>query len=84
MLVFGPYIIHYAVNIINNTPKSYRFTSKELFPERYNQLTQLYGLDKVIVREEKEIPDGMIKCNKCRSYKTTYYETNKLTNQLTN
>ena len=51
-----------------------QFTSKELFPERYNQLTQLYGLDKVIIREEKEIPDGMIKCNKCRSYKTTYYE----------
>lgn len=51
-----------------------QFTSKELFPERYNELTQLYGLDKVIIREEKEIPDGMIKCKKCRSYKTTYYE----------
>jgi len=50
------------------------FNTQQLFPEKYDQLTKLYDLDKVIIKEEKEIPDGIIKCKKCRSYKTTYYE----------
>ena len=50
------------------------FNTQQLFPEKYDQLTKLYDLDKIIIKEDKEIPDGIIKCKKCRSYKTTYYE----------
>lgn len=50
------------------------FNTQELFPEKYNYLTKLYDLDKLIIKTDQEIPDGIIKCKKCRSYKTTYYE----------
>ena len=53
------------------------FTSEELFPEQYSHLTKLYGLDKIVLPCEytPEIPDGIIKCHKCKSFKTSYYES---------
>jgi len=52
------------------------FTSEELFPEQYDYLTKLHGLDKIILPcdYKPDVPDGIIKCYKCKSFKTTYYE----------
>lgn len=50
------------------------FTSKEMFPEKYEELTKLYNLDKIAIHVEKEIDDGIFKCRKCQSKKTTYYQ----------
>jgi transcription elongation factor S-II len=47
---------------------------EELFPEKYAQLTSLYGLDKVDEVVQMEVPDGIFKCRRCQSYKTTYYQ----------
>jgi DNA-directed RNA polymerase subunit M/transcription elongation factor TFIIS len=47
---------------------------EELFPEKYAQLTSLYGLDKVENTVQMEVPDGIFKCRRCQSYKTTYYQ----------
>lgn len=51
-----------------------KFKSNELFPEKYTELTKLYDLDKNDVVVQKEVPDGVFKCRRCKSYKTTYYQ----------
>jgi len=53
------------------------FSPDKLFPERYNLLKQYY--DRVIDNEaitpsNVDQPDGVFKCGKCKSYKTTYYQ----------
>jgi DNA-directed RNA polymerase subunit M/transcription elongation factor TFIIS len=49
--------------------------AKNRFPEKW---LQLYGpyleKEKAIEANAQEIPDGMFKCGKCKSYKTTYYQ----------
>jgi len=51
-----------------------KMNPEELFPEKYTQLTSLYGLDKVENTVQMEVPDGIFKCRRCQSYKTTYYQ----------
>lgn len=49
------------------------FDAKHMFPERYQQIQTQYATEDVI-ETPKEIPDGMFRCGKCKSYKTTYYQ----------
>lgn len=49
------------------------FTGKDLFPETYNKLYEEYK-PKIIEVKEKEEVIGILKCGKCKTYKTTYYQ----------
>ena len=55
-----------------------QMNSEQLFPERHNELFEKYGKewlkDVPIPRAEQDIPDGINKCPKCKSYKTEYNE----------
>lgn len=52
--------------------------SEQLFPERWKELLEKYTKDLVddsptpIKLEDR--PDGFLKCGKCKSYKTSYYQ----------
>jgi transcription elongation factor S-II len=52
-----------------------KFESEQLFPSRYYELLAQYGTD---VSKEVNKPDenvqGMFKCGKCKTYKTSYYQ----------
>jgi len=50
-----------------------KFTPKELFPERWKELNEKYGEKEVDVQKE-EVADGLFRCGKCKTYKTTYYQ----------
>ncbi|NBP13178.1 hypothetical protein EBU95_02135 [bacterium] len=47
-----------------------------MFPERWNDLLQKHKLlqDAIKPKDLEEIPDGIVKCGKCKSYKTEYVE----------
>lgn len=46
---------------------------KELFPERWGKLNDEFIKDQE-PPEPTEIEDGMFKCGRCKTYKTTYYQ----------
>lgn len=52
-----------------------KFESEQLFPSRYYELLEKYGTD---VSKEVNKPDenvqGMFRCGKCKTYKTSYYQ----------
>jgi DNA-directed RNA polymerase subunit M/transcription elongation factor TFIIS len=51
-----------------------KFSPAEMFPERWNELKEQYGEK---VRDEaykEEHEDGLFRCGKCKTYKTTYYQ----------
>jgi DNA-directed RNA polymerase subunit M/transcription elongation factor TFIIS len=48
------------------------FSREDFFPELWDKLKKI-TMDKITIKEE-EISDGMIKCNKCKSKKTVYYQ----------
>lgn len=52
-----------------------KFESEQLFPSRYYELLAQYGTD---VSKEVNKPDeniqGMFRCGKCKTYKTSYYQ----------
>lgn len=52
-----------------------KFESEQLFPSRYYELLEKYGTD---VTKEVNKPDenvqGMFRCGKCKTYKTSYYQ----------
>ena len=50
------------------------FTSKELYPEKYEYLSKKFNLDKKEDEQKEEIHDGIFQCRKCKSFKTSYYE----------
>lgn len=50
------------------------FTSKEIFPEKYNENTQLYKPDISNEPLNTIVEDGILQCRKCHSYKVTYYQ----------
>ena len=51
------------------------FTSKQLFPERWNELVQTcIKLEPKYSEKEQVIEDGVFKCGKCKTYKTSYYQ----------
>jgi DNA-directed RNA polymerase subunit M/transcription elongation factor TFIIS len=45
---------------------------RDLFPERWDELKQLYIKD--LEQKQVERPDGILKCGRCKSYKTEYTE----------
>lgn len=48
-------------------------SSEQLFPSKFMDIIEKYG-NKEKYAEKEEIPDGILKCGKCKSYKTTYYQ----------
>lgn len=48
-----------------------QYSSRELFPERWAELNPS---EKVAIQQEQEeeLHDGMFRCGKCKTYKTTY------------
>ena len=50
------------------------FTSKELFPEKFNENNMLFISLQPKYKIEEELEDGMFRCGKCKTYKTTYYQ----------
>lgn len=48
-------------------------THQELYPELWSKL-HLKNMSKIALKSDEEIPDGMFKCGKCKTYKTTYYQ----------
>lgn len=51
-----------------------KFSPDELFPDRSAELQHLYKTEIEVYGVDKNIEDGILKCGKCKSYKTTYYE----------
>ena len=49
-------------------------TAEEIFPEKYYKLQREYieSLPKFV--QEKKQEDGILKCGKCKTYKTSYYQ----------
>ncbi len=54
------------------------FTPDKLFPERYNNLLKQYSnndIENEAIRSKPvDQPDGVFRCGKCKTYKTTYYQ----------
>ena len=48
-------------------------THEQLYPELWSKL-KLKNMSQIALRSDQEIPDGMFKCGKCKTYKTTYYQ----------
>ena len=48
-------------------------THEELYPELWSSI-KLKNMSKIDLKSSEEIPDGMFKCGKCKSLKTTYYQ----------
>ena len=49
-----------------------RMTKEEMYPEFWKAVKDAYVPENV--KNPKEKPDGMIKCRKCKSMKTDYYQ----------
>lgn len=47
--------------------------SKHLFPEKWLENWNKYG-PKELIQEKKEVSEGIFRCGKCKTYKTTYYQ----------
>jgi DNA-directed RNA polymerase subunit M/transcription elongation factor TFIIS len=50
------------------------FTTQEIFPEKYEEMSKLYIKDVSNEPLKMEVEDGILQCRKCRSYKVTYYQ----------
>ena len=51
------------------------FDPEQMFPEKYKQLVELHCPERFKdLPEPLERPDGILKCGKCKSYKTEYTE----------
>jgi transcription elongation factor S-II len=51
------------------------FTPKEMFPERWNELLEICKQSEPkYIDKPQVIDDGVFKCGKCKSYKTSYYQ----------
>jgi len=50
------------------------FDSEKLFPSRYYELLEKYGDKKIEVNKPDADIQGMFKCGKCKTYKTSYYQ----------
>lgn len=47
--------------------------SKHLFPEKWLENWEKHGPKELII-DKKDTADGLFKCGKCKTYKTTYYQ----------
>lgn len=50
------------------------FDSEKIFPSRYYELLEKYGEKKIEVNKPDPDIQGMFKCGKCKTYKTSYYQ----------
>ena len=67
-------LIHKFINNDFSEHELVNFTPEQLFYDKYHSLRKLYNLDKhVKTINLEDIPDGIYKCKKCYSYKTSYY-----------
>ena len=46
----------------------------QLFPERWNERMKEYNEEFNKEYKKEEVPDGILRCGKCRSYKTDYHQ----------
>lgn len=46
------------------------------FPEKWKEIIDIYGSKDTVeeFKNNEDIPDGLFKCGKCKTYKTTYYQ----------
>jgi transcription elongation factor S-II len=51
-----------------------KFESEQLFPSRYYELLEKYGDKKIEVNKPDPDVQGMFRCGKCKTYKTSYYQ----------
>ncbi len=61
--------------ILNNQLESYilvKLSHYEMYPEMWNKY-HIRSMEKATIKQE-EVSDGMFRCNKCKSMKTTYYQ----------
>jgi DNA-directed RNA polymerase subunit M/transcription elongation factor TFIIS len=58
---------------VNEFQLSY-FSSKEMFPERWEEFMTKYGKDDTQEVKKPEVSDGLFRCGKCKTYKTTYHQ----------
>ncbi len=47
---------------------------KERFPEKWAELNGVFDKEKDNYSTKEEVADGMFRCGKCKTYKTTYYQ----------
>ena len=62
--------------ILNETYKAEnvaKMSHEELYPEFWSKL-KIINMSQSVVKQNEDIPDGMFKCGKCKTYKTTYYQ----------
>lgn len=51
------------------------FTPEKMFPERWNEIVEICKQSEPKYAEKPQvIDDGVFKCGKCKSYKTSYYQ----------
>ena len=50
------------------------FDSEQLFPSRYHEILEQYGTKEIAVNKPDQDVQGMFKCGKCKTYKTSYYQ----------
>jgi transcription elongation factor S-II len=60
-------------NKLYNAEDLANMTHEELYPELWSNL-KLKIMSKIASRSNEEVPDGLFKCGKCQSWKTTYYQ----------
>lgn len=68
----------YLTRLLNGTYNAFeivKLEAKDRFPERSAELNSVYVRDitKEVYKEDTDI-QGMFKCGKCKTYKTTYYQ----------
>ena len=62
--------------ILNNLIDTYdlaKMSCRDLYPEFWKTV-EMDNLNKQFPQKQEELDDGMFKCNKCKSMKTTYYQ----------
>lgn len=68
----------YLTRLLNGTYNEFdtvKLEPKDRFPERWAELTKIHARDitQEIYKEDANV-EGMFKCGKCKTYKTTYYQ----------
>lgn len=70
----------YLIRLLDGTYNEFDIVKLEpadRFPERWEELKKLYGNVRDISKEVPEVDlnvEGMFKCGRCKTYKTTYYQ----------
>jgi DNA-directed RNA polymerase subunit M/transcription elongation factor TFIIS len=53
----------------------FSLSARDMFPEKYDSFNNKDNLIEGMKRLDiKDIPDGILRCGKCKKYKTTYYQ----------